>query len=217
MVGAYIYCTGEGREEVFEILEGIVSEGTDHNRGRSGMELWRILVLDPLRLNCDWDYDKLKEIADNHRTLRLMPGHGIWDESSYPLQTLKDNVSLLTPEVFRKAKNLKRSGARDKKKRTEREKRIMEAHQAYIDLAASLLERVEKMIQLFRGKGLVSEDELFEIGKYMAHAQRHGLYRTTDHRVRSNESQLSFRCFSRNTSTRLSFTCSVLWALYPSF
>ena len=96
----YIYCTWEVREEVFKILEGIVPAGTDRNNGRRGMDLWKILVMGTIRLNCNWDYDKLREIANNHRTLRLMLGHGIVDTHGYALQTLKDNVSLLTPEVL---------------------------------------------------------------------------------------------------------------------
>lgn len=96
----YIYGTRAVKEEVFKILEGIIPEGTDRNNGRRGMDLWKILVLGTIRLNCNWDYDKLQEIANNHRTLRLMLGHGIVDRHSYALQTLKDNVSLFTPEVL---------------------------------------------------------------------------------------------------------------------
>ena len=97
----HIYCTPELREEVFKILEGIVSKDIDYQNGRPGMELWKILVLGTLRLNCNWDYDKLQEIANNHITLRQMLGHGFFDSTTkYALQTLKDNVSLLTPEVL---------------------------------------------------------------------------------------------------------------------
>lgn len=97
----HIYCTPEIREQVFAILEDIVPKKTNKKNGRLGMDLWNILVLGTIRLNCDWDYDKLREMADNHRTLRQMLGHGIDDEDKrYPLQTLKDNVSLLTPAVL---------------------------------------------------------------------------------------------------------------------
>jgi len=97
----HIYCTPEIREEVFAILEDIIPEKTNKNNGRLGMDLWNILVLGTIRLNCDWDYDKLREMADNHRTLRQMLGHGIEEgDKRYPLQTLKDNVSLLTPAVL---------------------------------------------------------------------------------------------------------------------
>lgn len=99
----YIYCTPEIRNEIFDILEKIIPSGTDSNNGRPGMHLWRILVLGTLRLNCNWDYDKLQDIVNNHKTIRQMLGHGIIDEDyMYPLQTLKDNVSLLTVEALNK-------------------------------------------------------------------------------------------------------------------
>lgn len=97
----HIYCTPGIKEDVFTILEKIIPEKTNKNNGRCGMDLWNILVLGTIRLNCNWDYDKLQEIANNHKTLRQMLGHGIDEEHKYyPLQTLKDNVSLLTPEVL---------------------------------------------------------------------------------------------------------------------
>jgi len=99
----HIYCDIEKREKVFRILKEITPEGIDPNNGRPGMELWKILVLGTIRLNCNWDYDKLQEIANNHVTLRQMLGHGIFDQDyRYALQTLKDNVSLLTCEVLDK-------------------------------------------------------------------------------------------------------------------
>lgn len=99
----YIYSTPEIREKVFTVLEEIIPENTDKSNGRPGMDLWKILVLGTIRLNCNWDYDKLHEITNNHKTLRKMLGHGlIDDEYNYALQTLKDNVSLLTPEVLGK-------------------------------------------------------------------------------------------------------------------
>lgn len=100
----YIYCTPEIRRQVFKVLEEMVPRGTDAENGRPGMLLWKILVLGTLRLACNWDCDKVKEIADNHRTLRLMLGHRIYDDDDYlyPIQTIKDNVSLFTPEILEK-------------------------------------------------------------------------------------------------------------------
>jgi hypothetical protein len=98
-----IHCNPTIREQVFKILEGIIPEDTDSDNGRPGMDMWKILVLGTLRLCCNWDYDKLMEIANNHRILRQMLGHGIMDQDyNYALQTLKDNVSLLTLEVLDK-------------------------------------------------------------------------------------------------------------------
>jgi hypothetical protein len=97
----YIWCTPEVREQVFEILEKIIPVDTRADTGRPGMELWKILVLGTLRLNCNWDYDKVQEMANQHSTLRQMLGHAFMDQSyQYPIQTIKDNVRLLTPEVL---------------------------------------------------------------------------------------------------------------------
>ncbi len=95
-----IYSNKEIREKVFAVLEKALPK-TSKKTGRPGMELWKILVLGTLRLNCNWDFDKVKEMADNHSTLREMLGHAKWiDDKKYPLQTLKDNISLFTPETL---------------------------------------------------------------------------------------------------------------------
>lgn len=96
----HIYKTREIREKVFKILKGIVPR-KNHETGRPGMNLWKILVLGSLRLNCNCDFDKLHELANNHRTLRLMLGHAETDNDSlYALQTIRDNISLLTPQIL---------------------------------------------------------------------------------------------------------------------
>ena len=94
----YIYCTPALKEEVFSLLEKHIKIS---KKGRRGMDLWNILVLGVLRLNCNWDYDKLKEMTDNHLTIREMLGLSPFEnKEKYPLQTLRDNVSLLTPELL---------------------------------------------------------------------------------------------------------------------
>lgn len=98
----HIYVTTEIREEVFAILESMLPEGVNNKTGRRGMHLWNIFVLGVLRLNLDWDYDRLLEMTNNHKTIRQMLGFEGMISSSYTfkLQTLKDNVSLLTPEIL---------------------------------------------------------------------------------------------------------------------
>ena len=98
-----IYCSREVRAEVFEALTELIPPHIDIKNGRRGMDLWKIFVLGALRLTCNWDYDKLHEIANNHIKLRQMLGHGTMDaDYQYELQTLKDNISLFTPEVLDK-------------------------------------------------------------------------------------------------------------------
>ena len=96
----YIYSTRSIRAKVFNILKQIVPKKSQEN-GRPGMDLWKILVLGTLRLNCNWDYDKIHEMANNHHNLRQMLGHRKTDfESNYALQTIRDNIALLTPPIL---------------------------------------------------------------------------------------------------------------------
>ena len=96
----YIYSTPKVREKVFKILKRIVPLNKQ-KAGRPGMDLWKILVLGTLRLNCNWDFDKVHEIANNHSKLRQILGHSKTDfDSFYALQTIRDNIALLTPEIF---------------------------------------------------------------------------------------------------------------------
>jgi hypothetical protein len=97
----YLYSTPSVRAEVFQILNEVLPDEIDRTTGRPGMVLWRILVMGVLRLNLNWDYDRLGEMVNQHRTIRQMLGHGLVDDGAwYHVQTLKDNVSLLTPAIL---------------------------------------------------------------------------------------------------------------------
>lgn len=97
----YLYTERKTRQSLFQLLEAITPEAVDADNGRPGLSLWKILVMGTLRLNLNWDYDRLLEMVNNHKTIREMLGHGLHDEDErYKLQTLKDNVRLLTPELL---------------------------------------------------------------------------------------------------------------------
>ena len=97
----YLYTTPSIRAEVMQILDEVLPEEVDRSTGRPGMALWRMLVMGTLRLNLNWDYDRLCEMVNQHRTIRQMLGHGWVDDGEpYHVQTLKDNVSLLTPAIL---------------------------------------------------------------------------------------------------------------------
>jgi hypothetical protein len=96
----YIHRTASIRGKVSEVLKQIVPK-KNYETGRPGMDLWKILVLGTLRLNCNWDFDKVLEMANNHNKLREMLGHSKTDfDSQYALQTIRDNIALLTPEIL---------------------------------------------------------------------------------------------------------------------
>jgi IS5 family transposase len=91
------------RSQIFSILEELTPNNISCITGRPGMHWWKILVMGTLRLNLNWDYDRLHEMVNNHKTIREMLGHGVRDEDDqYKLQTLKDNVGLFTPVILDK-------------------------------------------------------------------------------------------------------------------
>jgi hypothetical protein len=97
----HIFTDPQTRQEVFAILQKLIPADVRADTGRRGMDLWKILVMGVLRLKCDWDYDHLLDQVNSHITIRQMLGHGLRDfERKYSLQTLKDNVSLFTPEIL---------------------------------------------------------------------------------------------------------------------
>lgn len=98
----YLYVNLDLREKIFELLEREIAPKVDKRNGRPGMALWKILVCGVLRLDLNEDYDRLCELVNHHNTIREMLGHGTFNEETYHFQTLKDNVSLLTPELLDK-------------------------------------------------------------------------------------------------------------------
>jgi hypothetical protein len=103
----HLYTTPEVRQRVFAILEEVLPDQADGpgkaspRTGRPGMRQWNILVLGVLRLGLDADYDRIHNLANQHRSIRQMLGHGDWDDPAYyELQTLKDNLRLFTPDLL---------------------------------------------------------------------------------------------------------------------
>lgn len=88
----------EGQTKIFQILEKTI---IIKSIGRPGMSLWRILVLGLLRQVITADYDRICNLANNHAELRKFLGHGMIDcNDRYSLQSIKDNISLLTEEAL---------------------------------------------------------------------------------------------------------------------
>ena len=81
-----------------------VRPGINLKIGRSGVDLWRVLVLAILKQGSGCDYDHLQELTNWRQTLREMLGDsdGFYAEwtSHYQLQMLIDNVSLLRPQLL---------------------------------------------------------------------------------------------------------------------
>ena len=95
----HIYVTPSLNKAVFDILE---SKIVISPMGRPGLSLWEILVLGTVRLTLDTNYDRLEHISNFDILVRDLLGVSTFGSCGkrYPLQTLKDNVSLLTDEML---------------------------------------------------------------------------------------------------------------------
>ena len=89
-------------DEITGLLQTHMLQNSNHDVGRPGLELWSVLVLGILKQSLNCDFDRLKELADRHESIRAMLGHSELDKSRYSLQRLIDNVNLLTPELLDK-------------------------------------------------------------------------------------------------------------------
>ena len=98
----YIYTHKEIRNPVFDLLEELIPKKSRKKLGRNGMSMWEIFVLSCIKLSCDTDFDHLKDIVDNHNTARKLLGLSpvIDEKVKYGLQTLKDNLQLMNPDVL---------------------------------------------------------------------------------------------------------------------
>ena len=261
----HIYTTKPLREAVFTILEEVIPLKTtddtsgliavDADKGRPGMDQWSILVLGTLRLGLNADFDRIQELANQHITLRMMLGHGLFDaDKDYRLQTLKDNLHLFTPDImarinaevvhagyalldlevdamirgrcdsfvlktdvhfptdinllydairvlirecvawskdytlpgwrqhqhnlrqfkklYRKIQKLRHSTSKNQDKKQAQATKICTAHQDYIDLAQTYLDRVTDSYKLLKETYKIPETLLLELKTFSQHAER---------------------------------------------
>ena len=103
----HIYGKPELRDAILNLIAGDVNADARDDRGREGMDYWQILVLAAVRIGCDLDYDKLQDLAEQHRVLRHMMGIGDWDEEMhFGWRRIRDNVCLLRPATIEQISHL---------------------------------------------------------------------------------------------------------------
>jgi hypothetical protein len=66
----HLYANVALRDQLLELVGRDVNQRTSRRRGRRGLNYWEITVLAAARLGCNLDYDKLQDLAENHRSLR---------------------------------------------------------------------------------------------------------------------------------------------------
>jgi len=102
----HLYTNKGTRAALFKLLEDDFAPLVNKHTGRPGMTLWSTLVCATLRLDLNIDYDRLAELVNHHDTIRQMLGHSIVNDNLYTHQTLKDNISQLTPALLDKVNQL---------------------------------------------------------------------------------------------------------------
>jgi IS5 family transposase len=97
----HIYLQSKLRDEILRAVARDVNRDSSPKRGREGMDYWPILVLAAVRLGCNFDYDRLQDLAEQHRALRQVMGVGQWDEESdFNWRTIRNNIALLRPKTI---------------------------------------------------------------------------------------------------------------------
>ena len=103
----HIYRQPQLRNEILNLVAQDVNRDSRIDRGREGLDYWQILVLAGVRLGCDLDYDKLQDLAEQHRALRHVMGLGDWEiEVDFSWRRIRDNVCLLQPSTIEKISQL---------------------------------------------------------------------------------------------------------------
>jgi hypothetical protein len=99
----HVYAEEPLRRELLRLVGKDVNQDTSRKHGRRGMNYWEITVLAAARLGCNLDYDKLQDLAENHRSLRQIMGIGDWQEEvDFDWRRIEDNLIKLRPETLKK-------------------------------------------------------------------------------------------------------------------
>jgi hypothetical protein len=107
----HLYADEPARDELLTLIAKDVNATSDPCQGRPGLGYWEIVVLGAVRLGCDFDYDKLQNLAEEHRSLRRIMGIGTWDDYAqkprqWDWRRIRDNVCLIQPETLLKINEL---------------------------------------------------------------------------------------------------------------
>ncbi len=101
----HIYDRPEVRDAILAAIGRDVNRTSDANLGRPGMSYWEIAVLAAAKLGCYCDYDRLSDLAQNHRTLRQIMGIGDWDDErdakKFDFRRIESNLELLSPATIK--------------------------------------------------------------------------------------------------------------------
>ena len=88
------------RSEIMDLVAADINKDTRADRGRNGMYYWQFAVLTAVRLGCNYDYDHLQNLAEEHKSLRCVMRVPEWDDTSFSWRTIRNNICTLSPETI---------------------------------------------------------------------------------------------------------------------
>ena len=103
----YIYSEASLRDRILTLVAADVYRDSRDDCGQETLSYWQVLVLAVVRLGCNIDDDRLQDLAEQHRTLRMMMGIGDWDDrTDFGRRRIRDNVCLLRAEMVERINHL---------------------------------------------------------------------------------------------------------------
>jgi transposase, IS5 family len=97
----HIFVTPSLNQEVFRIMDEAILKGKKKT-GRTGMDLWHILVLGVVRMGLDLNYERLIDTANHHTLIRQVMGISPTCEEmkEFAPTTIRENVGLLSESTI---------------------------------------------------------------------------------------------------------------------
>ncbi len=91
------------RDRIVMYLQEAIGENTDQTTGRPGLTYWRIFVLAVFKFGLNCDFDRLTFQVNSNVLMRTLLQNDTSDfghESLYRVQTMINNVSLITDDIW---------------------------------------------------------------------------------------------------------------------
>jgi IS5 family transposase len=97
----YIYTTGPLRRKLVTLVAKDMNQNSRRDVGRPGLDDWQIVVLAAVRLGLNYNYDKLQDQAENHRSLQILLGIGDWEKTTdFRARRIRDTLCQLQPSTL---------------------------------------------------------------------------------------------------------------------
>lgn len=97
----HIFTQPKLRTKLCRLVAGDLNHESSRDVGRPGFDDWQAIVLAVVRHGCNLDYDKLQNLAEEHRSLRQLMQIGDWDEpTSFDWRRIQATLTQIKPQTI---------------------------------------------------------------------------------------------------------------------